>query len=118
VAREEHWESELRACARDVADTVWLEKVRLRTRPLVDVAALARQDDAAGHLVRALRELRASPERLLELAAELADLRKVLPHEVREGEDGVRLDDPEWLAQAVADVERGLLPRLLSDDGA
>ena len=117
VAREEHWLSEIRACALDrVGEAAWIEKIQLRTRASVDLDALARQDDAVGHLIRALRAVRGSPESLLELAGELADLRKALPAEVREGEDGLRLDDPAWLAEALADVERGILPRLLSED--
>jgi len=117
VAREEHWVSEIRACAIDRGgDAAWIEKVQLRTRAEVDLDGLARHDDALGHLIRALRGVRESPAGLLELAGELADLRKALPHELREGEDGLRLDDPEWLAEALADVERGILPRLLSGD--
>lgn len=111
----ERWESEIRAAATDVApDAVWVEKVRLRTEPVIDLAELRGRDDAIGQLARTLAGLRADEGALGELGGELADLWKKLPREAREGADGVRFDDPAFLRDVVDDVERVLLPMLLS----
>jgi hypothetical protein len=40
------------------------------------------------------------------------DLKAKLPREAREGDDGVLLDDPAYLADALADATQLLLPRL------
>jgi len=48
------------------------------------------------------------------LIEEFSELRRKLPHQVSEGTDGIRLDDPAVIREALVDVERMLLPRLLS----
>jgi DNA repair protein SbcD/Mre11 len=112
----ERWENAIRACALDVGD-VWIERVRLRTLPAFDAEAAASRDDAVGALLRALRELREDGGQLLALGQELEALTRRLPPEAREGEDGVRVQDPEYLRDAVEDVERVVLGRLLEGAG-
>ena len=60
-------------------DYVWVEKVRLRTRDDIDLAALAERDDAVGQLLASLASLRGSESGLGMLADELAELRRKLP---------------------------------------
>jgi hypothetical protein len=43
----------------------------------------------------------------------LSDLRHKLPPELREAEDGLRLDDPAELSGLLDEVEQMLIPRLL-----
>jgi hypothetical protein len=112
AADPERWENELRSVASELADELWLERVSIGTSAQLDVASLARRDDAIGQVARALRDLSADPEARGALLSELADLRTKLPPEVREGTDGVRLDDPEFLAAVLSDVEQMLLPTL------
>ncbi len=51
--------ADLRAAAGEVGgDDVWLEKVLLRTRPPIDVEAVAARDDPLGCVVRTIRTLR------------------------------------------------------------
>ncbi len=115
----ERWESQLRAAATDLgAGAAWIEKVRFATTAPVDLAELRARDDALGQLARSLAELRADDAALASLAAELADLDKKLPREAKEGPDGIRLDDPALLGELVDEVERMLLPRLLSKEDA
>lgn len=112
----ERWEQVLRGMANDTAgEGVWLEQVRCATTPLLDRAALASRDDAIGYLVRSLRTLIEEPTATEALIEEFAELRRKLPHEVRDGFDGIRLDDPITIREALADVERTLLPRLLAE---
>jgi DNA repair exonuclease SbcCD nuclease subunit len=110
----ERWAGSIRASANDIATgPVWVEKVRLRTREPIDRGALAEHEDVVGQLVRSLDELRQDEEALTELLGEFDDLKRKLPRELREGEEGIRLDDPETLRGALDDVEQLLLPRLV-----
>jgi hypothetical protein len=54
---------------------------------------------------------------LAKLLGEFTSLKNRLPPEAREGEDGIRLDDPAYLRTALEDVEQLLLARLLSKAG-
>ena len=109
----EHWEGEIRALANDLAaEQLWIEQVRFETLPVVDVALLAARDDAIGQVVRNLRALKSNPQQLVQLKAEFAGLASKLPAELCQGDDPVRLDDPEYFRGVLDDVERMLLPRL------
>jgi DNA repair exonuclease SbcCD nuclease subunit len=113
----ERWKANLRAAALDVAgDLLWLEKIRFRTRPQVDVDALAQRDDVVGDLVRRVRHLATDPESVGELLRELEPLQRKLPVELRHGDDALRLDDPEWVQSALEDLDTELLPRLVADE--
>jgi hypothetical protein len=50
---------------------------------------------------------------MAEVAGELRDLVRKLPAELRTGEDGIDLDHPQTLGQAVEEVKHLLLARLL-----
>lgn len=96
----------IRARALDVhGDRVWIEKVLLRTRPKVDVAALRGRDDATGEVLRTVDQV--DDALLGTLAAGFADLRTKLPA-------GVDIDptDPAFLREALGDVERLLVAHL------
>lgn len=112
----EDFEVRLRAEARALSPSLWLEKIVRRARPAVDVEALARRDDPLGALLRGLRDLAEDPEALAELEASLAPLRHRLPHELRapllgpEGAAGVL----GWLEA----VERRLVSSLVDGEEA
>jgi exonuclease SbcD len=115
AANGEQWEGQIRLAGRDVAgDELWVERVRFATSPLVDRQRLAARDDAVGQIVRALSALREDADGRALLLESFADLRAKLPPEAREGLDAIRLDDPEFVAQALDDVEGILLPELSS----
>ena len=114
----ERWEAAIRVQANDVAEGVWVEKLALNTRPDEDVEELAARDDAIGQVLRSLRALRGDEDRLAQLLAKFGDLRRKIPANLREGDDAIRLEDPEAIRAALEDVEQILLPRLLSRGGA
>ena len=116
VVEEEAFEANVRLVGRDLGD-IWIESVRIRTQPPVDRARLAQRDDAIGQLVRALNDLGAEESALSDYARELQVLQSKLPREARQGDDGVRIDDPAYLKEALSDVEGLLLPLLLGNDG-
>jgi DNA repair exonuclease SbcCD nuclease subunit len=115
----ERLEADLRSVAIELGgEALWLEKVRLATTPVVDLAGLRRRDDPLGRVARRLRELPGDDEALASLAGCLDDLLRKLPAEVREGEEGLRLDEPDTLRELLAEVERVLPARLLSREEA
>lgn len=96
----------LRARALDVlGDRLWLEKVRLRTRPKVDVAALRGRDDATGEVLRTVDQV--DDDALAGLAAGFVDLKAKLP-----AGTGIDPTDPAFLREALGDVERLLVAHL------
>jgi DNA repair protein SbcD/Mre11 len=115
----ERWTEQLRACALDVAEgAVWLEKVVLQTREPVRCAANRTGEDALGRLIASLRDLHGDPAALAELGRSFTDLKHKLPALAAEGEDGLRLDDPSFIAEALAEVGELLVARLLSPESA
>lgn len=113
----EQWAQHIRAAAMDIAgEGVWVEKILLRTRTQIDLDALEDRDDAIGQLARSLRALRTDDAELAELCSRLSDLRQKLPQEAREGDDGIRLDDPAYVRELLDDVEQALIPRLLQQE--
>ncbi|AKT43323.1 metallophosphoesterase family protein [Chondromyces crocatus] len=111
----EQWTQQLRAAANDAGgEGLWVEQVRLKTWAPVDAVALGERDDAIGQLARSLRSLRDDDQELGRLLGELSGLRAKLPAEAREMDEGLRLEDPALLKDALEDVEQLLLSRLLS----
>jgi DNA repair exonuclease SbcCD nuclease subunit len=115
----ERFVAELRARSLDVCgDGVWLEKVKVETRAPFDLPRLREEQSAVGHLARRFAAMKEDPAELAALAAELAELDRRLPPELRErggagANDGLRLDDPATIRALLEDVEQTLLPRLL-----
>jgi DNA repair exonuclease SbcCD nuclease subunit len=86
---------------------VWVEKVKVRTRPL-RIGHEGAADGPLRELDRLLEELRGDDRKLLEFAGrELGDLRKKLPPELKET-DAIDLDASAWL-RGVLDEVRPLL---------
>jgi DNA repair exonuclease SbcCD nuclease subunit len=115
------WESELRQLASEIGggDALWIEKILLRTTSALDVATLAAREDALADLVRAVRRLGdgTDPDLAAELGATFAELAKKLPSELRDGPDGIRLDEPATFAALAPELEALLVERLVGDDG-
>lgn len=111
--RPERWVAEVRAAASDQGgDGVWLERVVLATRPVHDAALLAEREDALGALVRSFTAAESDPEALAALRDALKDLAARLPPEVRDGPDGIRLDDEATLRALLASTGPTVLSRL------
>ena len=112
LADPERWANEIRSVAVDEGgDRIWVEKVKLRTRP--PVSKVLKPEGAVGELLSLVDELAADPEALRGLGSELSDLEKKLPREFKEGPDGWRPDEPGWLAGLLSEVRPMLVQRLL-----
>jgi len=119
-ADPERVRAEVERCALSVAEgAVWLERVQVETRGQLDAARLAERDDAMGQLATALRALETDEDLLGKLCSPVfEDLRRKLPREATEGDDGLRLDDPAFFASILPEVRELLLSRLLDGEGA
>lgn len=110
----ERWINEIRASATGLsAETIWIEKVKLRTQSETNLDEMAARNDAIGGLLRAIRDLDAGEDILADMTREFADLQRKLPFELRAGEDAIDLESPATLHQSVEDVKEMLLDRLL-----
>jgi exonuclease SbcD len=96
-----------------LGDSVWIEKVSIETRAAMDFERLRDEASAVGHLARRLAALGEDADELASLASVLVDLDKKLPAEIREGDGGLRLGEPDTIRALLADAEQMILPRLL-----
>ncbi len=114
-AELEHWTQEFRALAAGLGGAgIWLEKVAIKTRPLISIDSILARDDALGGLLRGVQALELDQSALLELANEVSMLRQKLPPELLIGEDRYDPGDPEHLREVLADVKELLANRLLA----
>jgi DNA repair exonuclease SbcCD nuclease subunit len=111
----ERWDSEIRARAAEHSD-VWLAQVAFRTAPPIDLSAVRGRKDAVGELLLAVDQACNDPARLAEFAELFSDLRARLPADVRQGSEGVRLEDPELMREVLSEVEQLLLVHLVDAD--
>lgn len=103
-----------RAFATDLgAGQLWVEKLLFETRPHVANSVAGSDDGALGELLGFLKQLRSEDASLVQLSnEELHELRAKLPAELRDGAEGLRLDDPQHLRAELDAVEQLLLVRL------
>lgn len=114
AARPGRWVNEIRLAGADAgAGRVWIERVNIRTSPPPGIDP-PDADGPLGEILTFLDDLRDDPKGLLDPEALLADLMKKLPRELKEGEDGIHPDDPDWLAGTLESVGPLLLERLSS----
>jgi len=114
----EQFIADCRALATDrFGGRVWLEKIALGTRLPIQPAHLLPETDPRTELMQFVLELSADPSRLKEFGADLAELKRKLPPELRAGPEKLALDDPGWLAAQVNEVVHVLLPYLHSQEG-
>jgi DNA repair exonuclease SbcCD nuclease subunit len=111
----ERWESTIRAAANDLGE-VWVERIQLGTTPRFGAAELTVREDAIGQVARSLCAQDDDGATIEGFLADLADLQRKLPREVRDValDGGLRLDDPATLRALLADAQQLLLARLLA----
>jgi exonuclease SbcD len=118
AARFERVTEEVRALSLDLSAEAWLEKVELATRPSADRTLSSEREDAIGELMKGLGSLAQDETALAELAAELLELKRKLPPELREGPDAIDLESPEALRRLLTEVEQTLLPAVRGTEEA
>jgi DNA repair exonuclease SbcCD nuclease subunit len=118
AARSERVVEEVRALTLDLPGEAWLEKVELATRTSAERAVLRDREDAIGELLRGLGNISRDDTALAELAAELLELKRKLPPELREGPDAIDLESPEAMRRLLTEVEQTLLPAVRGSEDA
>lgn len=105
--------AQLRALALDVScGNVWLEKVKSRVRPPLNLEQLAQADDPVGLLIGELRRLSGDPASLVSLVRDvLRDIEQKLPADLLP-EDALRLDISGSLQDVLEGAEGELITRL------
>ena len=84
VASEDQVLAEARASALSLGEEVaWVEKIVIATEAVVDPQTLAQREDAIGELQRMLRDAGSDDELLAQIAGDIGELVRRLPHEVR-----------------------------------
>lgn len=91
LASTEHLLAEARAAALGLGEELaWIERIVVATQPLLDVATLCAREDALGELQRMLEVAGEDAELLQLLEADIGELIRKLPHELRaDPEDAV-----------------------------
>jgi DNA repair exonuclease SbcCD nuclease subunit len=113
LADPDRWTQQVRALAIEVGgDGLWVERVRFTRaeRP----APVGASGDLLAQFSRAVRAVATDEAQLAALGADLDDLRRKLPAELREGGDdeALRLDDPATLRRLLEESEALVLGRL------
>ena len=122
LAKQDDWAFEIRGQAlTHASNRVWVEAVKLRTRPLkIGGDANGNGDSSGGpleELDRLLAELQGDDRLLREFAdREFADLRKKLPPDLKRAE-AIDLDDPDWLRSVLGQVRPLLADRFETSRG-
>ncbi len=111
--RPDEFAQHVRAAAVEFSEAeVWVEKVRVRTSPALDLEALRQREDAIGSLAASLERIRQSSGELEPVARDLDELLERLPPELRDGADGLVAGGELALGDLVDSAERLLLSRL------
>jgi exonuclease SbcD len=98
VAHRSSHVHQLRALLKDeLGEDVWLEDLRVETRPLRVESADETVDDARAEIARVLAEIRSEPTWFAAIAEEFAEIQDKLPADLFRGDDAVRLADVDWL---------------------
>ena len=111
----QRWINEIRARALDAGGgRVWIEKIKLCTSLPRGPDPAEWADGPIGELVRYIEELQTDETALAGLEAELADLTKKLPPELKDGLDATDLTSPNALREVLGQVRPLLMARLLA----
>lgn len=114
LANPERWKSELRAVATDISGgTVWLEKIRFATREATNTT-LDAKSEALVELMSAVDGLSMNADLVRAAVEALGDLNEKLPHELKSGDEAIRLDDPETVKRTAEGVRQVLMERILA----
>jgi DNA repair exonuclease SbcCD nuclease subunit len=106
------WINEIRRTANEIGgDQIWVEKVNLRTTPC-PADDSSGGDGAVAELQGVLDELQTDEGQLFQLAAELEELGKKLPADIKAGPDALDFKSPAWLRNVLYRVGPMLVERL------
>lgn len=112
---QSHWMEQIRSLAsQESGERLWVEKVKFHTKPAKASRDLAELDGPISELSACLREWSESDEKLNLLRESFHDVRRKVPAELLQGEDGIELENPNWIKGTLEEVEKLVIGRLLS----
>ena len=116
-AERERWIQEYRALATGLGGAgIWLEKISIKTRPVVSTDEVLERDDALSGLLRAIHDMDLDSSALDELADEMSVFRQKLPAELLAGDDPFDPANPEFLKETLEDIKELLVNRLMTTE--
>jgi len=113
VLNQELYQNQIRAASFEIGENIWLEKIRFKTRTVIDLASIKEHDDPIAELLKYIQAMRAAgtmDEKMLQ--DEFGDLRSKLPAEYKKMEDALDFDNPKSLVGLLDEVEQFLIPKL------
>lgn len=114
LSNPDRWKNELRAAATDISGgTVWLEKIRFATREAT-ITTLGVKSEALVELMRTVDGLSTNADLVRAAVEALGDLNEKLPHELKSGDEAIRLDDAETVKRTAEEVRQVLMERILA----
>jgi hypothetical protein len=117
VADPISWINEIRAAGIDsTLGRVWIEKVILGAAARHSYEDSEMVEGPVGELLQLMEEIKRDPAELEACMEPLNDLWKKLPKELKEVDNGVNRESPQWLQQVFHEVQTMLLRRLLSKE--
>ncbi|MEW6291040.1 MAG: DNA repair exonuclease [Thermodesulfobacteriota bacterium] len=117
VLNQDLYRNQIRAASFEIGENIWLEKIRFKTRTVIDLDALMDHDDPISGLlnnIQAMRTAGAIDEKMLN--EEFADLRSKLPPEYKKMQDALDFDNPKTLVGLLDEVEQFLIPKLFEKE--
>lgn len=119
LVRSEQLMAECRQLANDLGNgRIWLEKIKVETRPGAATTELGLGSTPLDDLLRYTRALPDNPDQLKSLAQCLETLDRKLPLELRQGPEGLDLQNPQTLAALVPQAESLLLAMVQNPESA
>lgn len=117
VLNQELYQNQIRAASFEIGENIWLEKIRFKTRTIIDLDSLMEHDDPIAGLLNYIQAMRAAgtiDENMVQ--DEFGDLRSKLPTEYKKMEDALDLDNPKSLVGLLDEVEQFLIPKLFEKE--
>ncbi len=90
-----------------------MEKVKLGIHSPLSDSPPGPSQGAIGELLTLFDELGADPGARQKLLADMVDIEKKLPRELKDGSGAIRFDDADWIAELLGQVQPMLIQRLL-----
>ncbi|WP_026689693.1 metallophosphoesterase family protein [Alteribacter aurantiacus] len=113
VADKDHVINNIRSLALETGfGDVWIEKVKIDTKRVIDVDELKEQYTPINSILRFLDELAEDEEALQSLMSELKDIQKVLPHELKGKSAELDFSSSTIITERLDDIEDLILHQL------
>ena len=120
TAEPNRWLHEIKSVALQTGTDIWIEKVKRRTTAATrSHRTSSEESDSRFDLIdEFIVKAQADPQILAALSAELNGLERALPPELTEGDESLRLKDPDQVRDVLDDVRQIVSHRLLAGEVA